>query len=523
MRYLKDFDYIIENMSQAKKILNDNGIERNDTRFVKITDKTQRDGYTGFITKLVFELGLELYSSLNLYDDLKELKIDVGSSEVKNIINNTKASNSEKIDEIIKIIRKYKKAAESKDFELALESNGYNIYLMNNYEGMLCTGSPGWCLKTKSYFDLYTKERGGTQFVAIDKRLIGDDDKFELSVPNTWSGERYTNTEFPQSRYGITIYPSGRIILFNDNNTETQITSRRGEITTKMVPFLKRMLEDTLDYYIKEIKPNLSKGKDLEGYADFQDSAGQALDDSGSDGSFNFMVERVFYDIDVMYRNFITSLKTILGVTTKEDIFVIMTKYIDEILRDDFFLHKCGIFDIFINDFVASSGGDGPRESLENYPHITKRAIPLGGYWIDEQPGPELMIKYQYGFQYEKYGIAAIEQGFGTVNAFYKNVADNFDEILDDDYGYLDTSHLLNSSKINKDFYEVTPYKDGYQVYIDFRDMIDMFYHESDDDKMDDFQEIYNNLEQWFKGTTIDGGEIFVPICSKPEELPKEE
>jgi len=185
MRYLKEFDYIIENMSQARKILKDNDIDKDDERFKKITDKTNRDGYTGFITKLVFEMAMEVDSALRLYDDLKEQGVDVGGSEIKNIIL-SKVSNNKKIQEIIEITRR----KPTTDYNLAFESNGYNVYQIHNYEGIMCTGSPAWCLKTKSMFDQYTVRRRGTQFVAIDKRDLKEDGTFGIAVPNTFKGDR---------------------------------------------------------------------------------------------------------------------------------------------------------------------------------------------------------------------------------------------------------------------------------------------------------------------------------------------
>jgi hypothetical protein len=511
MRYLKDFDYIIENMSQARKILKENDISKDNKDFKKILDKTNRDGYTGFITKLVFEMGMDTDSALRLYDDLKENNIDIGSRDIKKILDNN-VSNNIKIKNIIDIVRKSKNKVN--DFELIFKSHGFDVYKINNYEGIMYTGSPAWCLKTKSYFDQYTKTKKGTQFVLIDSRLVKDSGEFNITVPKTWNGDRYSKPGYESLRYGITVYPSGRMDVFDDNNTQTLINSTNGEIESNrpITPFLKETLKKLYEYYMKEIKPNMKEigvkpGSD---YESFKDVVGNALEMSSSE-SFNAMVES-YRDIDEYYNEFIHYLKEGLGVENKSDVFGVMNQHINEILSDDYFTSNCALLDILLNEFVSRSG-EFPQ--LEEFPGITKREIPLGGYFIDEQPGAEIIIKYYYGFQYDKYGKAAIQQGFGTVENFYKHLAENFNEVLEDGYGNFDWDNdVIDDSKLNKEFYKLIPYKDGYKIITSFDEMKKYDIVKN----IEGFNKFKEKLIPWFKGMESKNGKLEIPICSFVEE-----
>jgi hypothetical protein len=525
MRYLKDFDYIIENMSQARKILKENDISKDNKDFKKILDKTNRDGYTGFITKLVFEMAMDVDSALKLYDDLKEQNIDIGGSKIKKILNSNVANNV-KIQEIIDIIRKTKKDSEKNDFELIFKSQGFDVYKINNYEGIMCTGSPAWCLKTKSFFDQYTKTKKGTQFVLINSRLVEDDGKFKITVPNTWDGERYRKPGFESLRYGVTIYPSGRMEVFDDNNIQYLIEIKDGEVVSNksINPFLRGAIKELYDYFMKNIKTSLPEYSSTpKNYDDFKEKVELALDYSESKRSFSDMIERTSFNIDEKYTNFLNELKNLIGVETKEDLFNEVNEYIFNMFSDDFFTSNCGILDIFLNE-VASRSGEFTR--LENYPNITAREIPLGGYWFDEQETGDLAIKYYYGFQYEKYGKAALLQGFGSLENFYKEMADNFYEILDDfQYTVIDAfSENYDNSAIH-DAYQSSELNikkekcnDGYKVILDIKNWED--YKKTNKPIKDIQNELFDKLKIWFDGTKKEGNsKIIVPICSKPTEI----
>jgi len=525
MRYLKEFDYIIENMSQARKILKDNDISKEDPKFKKIIDKTNRDGYTGFVTKLVFEMGMVVDSALRLYDDLKEQSIDVGSSNIKKILD-SKVANGVKIQEIINIIRKTKKDSEKNNFELLFKSNGFDVYKVNNYEGIMCTGSPAWCLKTKSYFDQYTVRKRGTQFVLIDSRLVDNDGNFKLTVPNTWDGVRYNNKDYESFRYGVTIYPSGKMEVFNDNNVQSFVEVKDGEVVSDkpILPFFKNAIKELYNYYMENIKPSLPEQPSTpESYDDFKEKVQLALDETGVVQSFSDMVEKSFVDIDKDYREFLNELKNLMGVETDEELFNETNEFVFEMFSDTFFTSYCGILDIFLNN-IASRSGEFPQ--LEEFPGITKREVPLGGYWFDEQETGDFAIKYNYGFQYEKYGKAALLQGFGSLENFYKEMADNFYEILDDfqytvidafsdDYNNNDIHDAYQNGELN---IKKEKCNDGYKVTLNIKDWEK--YKTTNKPTKDIQNELYDKLKIWFEGTKKEGdSKITVPICSNPTEI----
>jgi hypothetical protein len=172
--------------------------------------------------------------------------------------------------------------------------------------------------------------------------------------------------------------------------------------------------------------------------------------------------------------------------------------------------------DILLNEFVANSG-EFPQ--LEDVPGITKREIPLGGYWYDEQDVGDLAIKYHYGYQYDKYGKAALLQGFGTLNKFYKEMADDIIQIINDDQ-YTGMGWLYNNFDTNEEVlnipYKTIEYKDGYKVILDINDFSKYKNNNKNIKELRD--ELLDDLKPWFEGVEIDGNKIIIPICSNPLE-----
>lgn len=541
MKYLKDFDYIIENMSQARKILKDNDINKEDERFKKITDKTNRDGYTGFITKLVFEKYLDIDSALNLYDDLKDNKIDIGSSKIKKVMDDNNMPSSKKIQFLVDLIRKSKMDKEKNNFELLFKSNGYNVYLINEYEGIMCTGSPAWCLKTKSMFNQYTKTKRGTQFVLIDSRLVSDNNELEITVPNTWDGNSYKNPGYESTRYGVTVFPSGQMEVFDDDNKQTFVTWKDKKIdsSNRLSVFVKNTLEEIYDYYEKEIKPFVPVSVDDKGVQYEQSDEFDTFKDiteelkfevKGVDISFNYMVEYSSFDTDKVYKEFIDKLKEEMGLNTKEEIFDFMGTHKNRILGDYHFTETSGIFDLFLNDFLVYnfnnsadviSGEEEGTINIEGYDDVTKREIPLGGYWYDEQGVGEVVMKYHYGFQYDKYGKAAVLQGFETLTDYYAEMANNFYDILiEQEVVYFEFYSTFKMNNLNQNDFNVDSYKDGYKVTFDFNKLYENRTNKNDN-REELMVEMVNELKPYFEYTKIEGNTIIVPICTNPDKSPE--
>jgi len=514
MKHLKEFDYIIENMSQARKILKDNDIDKDDERFKKIIDKTNRDGYTGFITQLVFEMGMNVGSALSFYDDLKEQSIDIGSPEIKKILDNNQ-SNNKKIQDILEIIRKKK---DQKDFDLVLKSNGYDIYQIHNYEGALCTVSPAWCLKTKSFFDQYTKTRRGTQFVAVAEYMSGKEDNIfnKLKVPNTWNGNRYSNSTYATIRYGITIFPSGSMEVFDDDNTQIHVAGSGDKLVIRgdgnKETTLRHILVAIYDYWEENIKSEIDTSS-VDGYDQFIDILEDAVERHRS--WFSSMVSGG--DSSQIYDDFIEDVLQLFDVDTKRGLFDIMDDFIDKILSDSYMTENCGVLDILLNEFVSSSG-EFPQ--LEEFPGITKREIPLGGYWYDEQDTGDLVIKYNYGYQYDKYGKAAMLQAFGTLENYYKKIAEEFVRVIDtsDVLGIYWLDEYVDPDKLLDQGFENVKFKDGYKVTLDVNEFYKLKREEVTKTKDELTDILYEKLKEWFDGTEKEGNKVIIPICSHPTE-----
>jgi len=546
MKYLKEFDFIIENMSQARKILIDNDINKDDERFKAITDKTKKDGYTGFITRLVFEFAMNIEGALSIYDELKKYKIDVGTPKIKSILNDKGMSSSNKTQHIINLIRNAKVDAEPGDYDLIFNSNGFNIYWVKDYKGIMCTGSPAWCLKTKSFWRQYTTQNRGTQFVLIDTRLVGENDEFELTVPNTWDGGHYNKPGWETTRYGVTIYPSGRMDVFNDGNTQSMVKFEEdGELKvtqgSALPIFVQRVLKELHKYYMKEIQPNVpeavdepktdAQGRPIQqfdqdnSYDEFQDLITDiSLDVDGATTSFNYTVEFSSFKTEEVYTEFINAIKERMGVNTKEEIFDFMIQYKNRILADHHFTEVSGIFDIFVNEFLCydyesnMAAGQENEMALEEFPTVTKHAIPLGGYYIDESGIGEVVMKYHYGFQYEKYGKAAILQAFDTLTDYYSEMANNFLDILTEgEVIYMEfTGFDLDNAEAEK-LLSVEPFDDGFKVTIDFKYMMTLLDETSQDETKEELMEnVIYGLTPYFENTFSKDGNIVVPIYSNP-------
>jgi hypothetical protein len=538
-------------MSQARKILKDNDISKDDERFKKITDKTKKDGYTGFITKLVFEFAMNLEGALSMYDQLKQHKIDIGTPKIKSILDDKGMSNSHKIQHIINLIRNAKDDASPGDYELLFNSNGFNVYWVKDYKGIMCTGSPAWCLKTKSFWNQYTKQNRGTQFVLIDNRLVGDNDEFEVTVPNTWDGVSYHNPGWESTRYGVTIYPSGRMDIFDDGNTQSMVSfDEDGElkVTRGSLPiFTQRVLKELHKYYMKEIQPNVPEAVDIpqptvdgdrlqdipqfdgdesyDAFVDFMEEIKYAVD--GVHTSFNYTVEFDSFNTDEVYENFINAIKEGMGLDSKEEIFRFMGQYKNRILSDGRFTEVSGILDIFLNEFVCFNFEDNRTEdeegsiALDEFPTITKHTIPLGGYYIDEQGIGEVVMKYQYGFQYEKYGKAVILQSYETLTDFYAAMAHDFYEVVTEgELLWMDILGSFELDQINNEdkekLFTTTPFNDGYKVTIHFDELFK--YKNSGDNRNKTIlkYDMLDGLNPFFKNTFIKDGDIIVPIYSNP-------
>ena len=504
MRYVNKFDYILENMAQARAILTRKNISYDNPTFQKILAATKRDGYTGLITRIVFELPLDVDSALRLYDTMKEAKIDVGDKEIKRILDNEDLTDMRKVTEIITYIKE-ERIKTKKSYEYLFTDNNYRVYLINNYQGILATASPAWCLKTKSMFDNYTTQRNGTQFVIINERFVGKDDEFLLTVPNTWH-ERYESGSYAKMRLGITIYPTDRMILFDDNNT--QIDCYQNTLTDPRYDFLKPLLSRLLEYYKQNIKTETIVDVDFE---EFSDKVNDILDELRMLSSFTSMAQKGYKDIDDKFKEFFDKIEQKMSLN-KEQFLDLMVKFKYGIMTDDNWINKSGYKDMLINFMLTH---ENPEIGLEECSNITEREHPLGGYFFDEQEGYDLIIKYSYGYQYTKYGIAAIEQGFGTVRNFYGRLTSDFAEQLINGE-YTSVSALSDIDLVDLEECLIKKEEmDGYEIKIDCEKLCNLLEGDMSSAEInDDIKEI---IAPSFKGVTRskDYKYLIVPIYTQ--------
>ena len=195
---------LFENLAQAKSILLKKGLTTEDETYQKIITKTNKDTYTGLITRLIIMDGEDMQEIFDLYDDLKKFKYDL--SKIHKLA----------YDEIINLV--YQEVDKDKtDIKKLFSKDGYTYYVVN-YNGVLKLGSPSWCLKTKSDWNRIIQD-GFTQFVVIrNDKIVGN--TLMLSVPNTYTSLSKYQSNQSRIRYGITTNRNQIKQIFDDNNDE---------------------------------------------------------------------------------------------------------------------------------------------------------------------------------------------------------------------------------------------------------------------------------------------------------------
>jgi hypothetical protein len=207
-----------ENVAYAKSILAKNGINQESPEwpdYVKIREICGDDhGYVGIITRLRFVDGIT---------DMEELK------SVKEILKTSKIDvpklNRMSYDEILNLFYdELTKDTNKKDYEVVFKDTQYTYYRVYTYEGILKTGSPAWCLKTKSNWEQYQKIYS-QQWVVVDNRYLG-----KLLTPDTNYLKEYKSDK-GWVRFGISIKfsedgTSGEWIGFSDSNRSMDLSPK---------------------------------------------------------------------------------------------------------------------------------------------------------------------------------------------------------------------------------------------------------------------------------------------------------
>lgn len=515
MRYVNKFDYIVENVAQARAILSKNRITYDNPVYQEILKATKRDGYTGFITKIVFDLGVDKDDAIEIYYKIKKDLADVGELN---------KMSKEDIEGILT------HDENTKGYEYLFTENHYKVFKVDTFEGILGIGSPAWCLKTKSNWDDYTKTKKGMQFVVIQERFVPRD-TILLTVPKDHDGSRYESGSYAKMRFGVTVYPSGRMDIFDDSNT--QLTFNRGIISNDRYNFIKSVLEKISEFH----KENLGTQFDWEEYDQMKDTVIDIIHALKLTTSFSYIAPVKGATLDEKMNSFYEKIEQETGMS--KDVFLkSMNKFKDAILSDDSFISNNGYVDILVNEFLTANG----ETALPTVSNITARQHPLGGYFFDEQELGDTLIKYSYGYQYTKYGKAGIEQGFGSVGIFYEVLARDFAELLieqqymsfsifnERDINRLDGGEAEFVKRISESITKVQ-YKDGYKViinlprllrilkelnvgYTDFNDQTHRYIPLEYKTTEELSEQINDQLKGVFKGMEIDTEFIHIPICT---------
>ena len=381
--YSKEEYQIFENLAQAKSVLRKSNVSESDEKFQKIINATNKDGWTGLMTKFVFIEGKDVDEVLSLYNDLKNSKLDLGKLN--------KLSYEEVIDEVYKSV-------DSKDGNYVGHVDNYKIYYVPSYEEGLNICSPSWCLKTRKYWNEYMLLRSGTQFVAIEETYIKNNKTTLLSPNSPQYFGGYSNETKAHVRYGITIYPSKRVFVFDDNNKNiTKSNELLAAIISKIEEYVeefnltKKVLNtDEFDIVKRFFETGLDLTADLNEF------------------NYNSFSMTYYEDFDKMIENFfkIVGEKT-NTIFTYEDWLNFFKKNETLVMSDDFFVSHNGFMDVLL--YKSSKGRH-----------------PLWGVLMKETDDFDLSYKYLYGYHNHKYGRLMVEQSYGNVTNFFEYLLENF-------------------------------------------------------------------------------------------------
>ena len=443
MKWIKRRESILENISQAKAILRKSGESTDNQDYLKIIEKTNKDGYTGILTKLVFKEGVDIDEVLSLYDTLKDKKINVGDISKKSY------------DDILDFV--YSEESDS-DINFIFEYGNYYVFEVKDYEAGLNMFSPSWCLKTKKYWETYCRK--GINIVAIDKKYANKRGKTKLPTPNTFFGEHYTNTKKPEIRFGITVYSSGTGFEYydDDNRMEKKHKKLISEISNKSREYLDfgssefrhsgEILDDLIDiidHFIETESTISAMSFDLGGFALSSEATGKL-------------------------EHFLNNTEYPAGKTILETI----KDNKEEILSSSEFTQNNGIYDMIL--YIAFKG-------MEHY---------LSGISLSERSQYDICFRYSYGVHKTLWGREMISQSYSKPLDFYEEVAENINKLFieDDSYGAI-TGDIFDNKVTDKDFennvvineatkkIDLTKYdlsvieEDTYEVIIDFDAIMD--------------------------------------------------
>ena len=410
MKKFSDKEYqIYENLAQAKSILRKNNGSIEDDEFLQIADATNKDGWTGLLTRLVYKDNIDVEEVLGVYPDLKKSKLDLGKL------------NKMSYDDIVDSL--YDDANSDSDGIIFIgRSENYLIFHVKTFEDGLKICSPSWCLKTKSHWDDYTSN--GYQFVIIDEQYVNKRGKTKLLTPNSkgFFGS-YSNQKKPEIRYGISIKSRGSIKVFNDNNKS---------ISPRNIP--QGILKE-INFYLNSGDKDIFKASfdEHDAFDNVRELMEYFIDNhSMIYSSWDCSVHSTSNDdYDDMFDEFIQ-----FAAESNINMYEFYREYRTQIIDDNWFTHCCGAVDYILYRLSGNKGHDDG-------------GIPLSGLFLNEREQSDYSYKYIYGFAQNKYGKMYILQSFDTISEWYKEMLIDFGRVfLMDEMSYkggmeYDTSEIF--------------------------------------------------------------------------------
>jgi hypothetical protein len=199
------------NINLTKSILRKNKIEDTNEDYLKILELTEKSpGWTGYLVKLRFELKIDISEVEDIYKLLSENKVDLGKVFKMDYF------------ELSNYLYDLNNQVLEKNYEFLFSDSNYIYFKINTYNGILETGSPAWCIKTKKYWKEYITDLNATQYVVIKKGK-------KLLTPNTNYLSKYSNS-FGDLRFGITLWEENGERMYksyDDNNRRTNIENNK--------------------------------------------------------------------------------------------------------------------------------------------------------------------------------------------------------------------------------------------------------------------------------------------------------
>jgi hypothetical protein len=391
MKYLKS--RVLENISFAKAILRKSGVEQTDEKYLKIIEKTNRDGYTGLITKLVFIDNVELDEALDLYEILKDKKIDVSKL------------NKMSYDTILDLVYQDDVKENENDIQFIFKYKDYRVFRVKTYEAGLNINSPAWCLKTKTHYDTYTKQKRGTNFVAIKEEFFKKG-LLLLPTPNTYMGSSYNNSKRPDIRLGYTVYQNDTYDCFNDNNTNIKGGGLDPYTRQLNLNIVGEILEEILLWLRKDVKDIIITSSK---YSDYRDILSELIEDVDIYGSFNDKAFKLTAEVKIALER-IYNTNLYIDYNNNMNVEEFLEKYKDDVLSDPTLTQKDGFHDIFLYEFYKKDGV----------------IYELSGMLLGELEDYDKCFRYTYGMHKFYYGREYIKQSYNSVKDYMDVLASLF-------------------------------------------------------------------------------------------------